>query len=282
MSFRPQSGSRRGAARQFSKSAHEKKAKEKKQRTTGGLYHEEETNVSPKEVAEKTVVSLTRLGNQVFALSPYSQYFDDWLLTLREAISEFESSPAITIDEQFTKERVQIFLDVEGALSEKRIQESNLTGEAKELADTNHLIVETDKEYAEKTRELSFKRNSEIQRLSTKIRELEADVESQQEIKVSFFKPFERKRVAAKLEQTQKNLKSSKTELEVALQTFTTDQEKLHDNYEKKKQELSEKSDALHKELEKLETDASIPARQAACNALACSVNALIQRTPSA
>jgi len=42
MSFRPQSGSRRSAARQYSKSAHEKKAKEKKQRL-GSLYHQEET-----------------------------------------------------------------------------------------------------------------------------------------------------------------------------------------------------------------------------------------------
>ena len=41
MSFRPQTGSRRGAARQFSKSAHEKKAKEKKQRS-GGKYIEEQ------------------------------------------------------------------------------------------------------------------------------------------------------------------------------------------------------------------------------------------------
>ena len=52
------------------------------------------------------------------------------------------------------KERSQIFLDVEGALAEKRIQESTLTDEAKDLADNNHLLVETDKEYAEKTRDL--------------------------------------------------------------------------------------------------------------------------------
>ena len=37
---------------------------------------------------------------------------------------------------------------------------------------------------------------------------------------------------------------------------------------------------ALHKELEKLETDTSIDARQAACNALANAINALLQRTP--
>jgi hypothetical protein len=279
MSFRPQTGSRRSAARQYSKSAHEKKAKEK--RRSGGKYLLEETpEFSAKEVVEKTLGGLSKLGNQVFALSPFSQYFDDWLVNLRQTISEFESNPIIEVDEQFVKERSQIFLDVEGALAEKRLQESNVTGEAKELADANHLLVETDKDYAEKTRELSFKRNAEVQRLTHKIHELEDDVASQQEIKISFFKPMARKKAAEKLAQTQQNLKSTKNELEVALQSFTAEQEKLHDSYGKKKQEITEKVESLHKELEKLETDTSIDARQAACNALANAVNALFQRTP--
>ena len=140
--------------------------------------------------------------------------------------------------------------------------------------------METDKEYAEKTRELSFKRNAEVQRLSHEILELEDDVASQEEIKISFFKPMARRRAAEKLAQTKQSLKSTKNELEVALQSFTAEQEKLHDIYEKKKQEITERVDSLHKELEKLETDTSIDTRQAACNALANAINALIQRTP--
>jgi len=279
MTYRPQTGSRRSTARQYSKSEHKKKAKEKKERYEG-KYFEEETQVSPKEAIEKTVSGLTRLGNQIFALSPFSQYFDDWLVNLRQIISEFESNPSVKVDEQFVKDRSQIFLDVEGALAEKRLQESNLTGEEKELVDNNHLLVESDKEYAEKTRELSFRRNADVQRLSTKIRELEDDVASQEEIKISFYKFRARKKAADTLEQTRQALKSAKNELEVTLSSFTADQEKLHDSYEKKKQEITERIDALHKELEKLEVDKSIGARQAACNALANAINALLQRTP--
>jgi vacuolar-type H+-ATPase subunit I/STV1 len=279
MSFRSQTSSRRSAARQYSKSAHEKKAKEKKQQL-GGIYHQEETEISAKEVVEKNLGILSKLGNQIFALSPFSQYFDDWLVNLRQIISEFESNPSINVDEQFVKERSQVFLDLEGALAEKRLQETNLTGEAKELADNNHLLVETDKEYAEKTRELSFKRNADVQRLSTKIRELKDDVAGQEEIKIRFYKVMARRKAAEKLAQTKQDLKSTKNELEVALQSFTADQEKLHDYYEKKKQEITDRVDALHKELEKLEIDTSIEARQAACNALANAINALLQRTP--
>ena len=280
MSFRPQTGGRRSAARQFSRSAHEKKAKEKKRRA-GDKYIEEETEVSAKEVVEKTLGCLNKLGNQIFALSPFSQYFDDWLVILRQSVSEFESSPAISVDEQFLKERAQIFLDVEGELAEKRIQESNLTGEAKELADNNHLLVETDKEYAEKTRELSFKRNADVQRLTHKIRELEDSIAIQEEIRISVFKVMARRKVAIKLTQTRQDLKSTEKELEVALQIFTADQEKLHDNYEKKKQEIMERVDNLHKEIEKLEVDTSLDPRKAACNALTNAINTLIQRTPT-
>jgi hypothetical protein len=280
MGFRPQSSSRRSAARQYSRTSHEKKTKEKRQRAAG-RYMQEETSISAKDLVEKTLGALSKLGNQIFALSPFSQYFDDWVVNLRQIISEFESAPSVKIDEQFVKERTQIFLDVEGELAQKRIDESSLSGEAKELADNNHLLVETDKEYAEKTRELSFKRNAEVQRLSHKIHELEDDVKSQEEIKISFFKPMARRKAAEKLAQTKQDLKSTKNELEVALQSFTAEQEKLHDTYEMRKQEITQKVETLHKELEKLEVDTSVEARKTACTSLTNAINALIKRTPS-
>ncbi len=241
---------------------------------------EEETQVTPQQIVEKTLGCLSRLGSQIFALSPFSQYFDPWIVNLRQIIFEFESNPAIKADEQFVKERTQVFLDVEAALAEKRVQEGSLTGEAKELVDNNHLLVETDKEYAEKTRQLSNKRNVDVQRLSTEIREMEDDVASQEQIKFSFYKFNAKKKAAENLAQARQALKSKKAELEVTLSSFTADQEKLHDSYEKKKQDITDKIDSLHKTLEKLETDTSVEPRQAACNALANSVNALLQRTP--
>jgi hypothetical protein len=280
MSFRPQTGSRRGSGKQLSKSAHDKKAKEKKQKSGAKYLREESPEVSGQEVAQRTLTGLGKLGNQIFALSPFSQYFDDWLVNVRQVISEFESNPAIVADEQFVKERTQVFLDVEAALTENRLQESNLTDEAKALADNNHQIVEADKQYAEETRERSNKRNGEVQRLSTKIRELEDQLTREQELKFSFYQIGAKRKAAEQLAQTKQNLKAAKNELEVTLQTFTAEQEKLHDNYEKRKQELNENSDRLHKELEKLETDTSTSARQTACNALTCTINALMKRTP--
>jgi predicted nuclease with TOPRIM domain len=103
----------------------------------------------------------------------------------------------------------------------------------------------------------------------------------QQQVKFSFYKFGAKRKAAQELADTTQNLKAAKNELEVTLQTFTAEQEKLHDNYEKQKQELNEESDRLHKELEKLETDTSTEARQTACNALSKTVDDLLKRTPT-
>jgi uncharacterized phage infection (PIP) family protein YhgE len=278
MSYKPQNSSHRGSSRQYSKSAHEKKAKERKQRAGAKYLQEETPQATAQQTAEKTIASLGRLGNQIFAISPFSQYFDDWLVTLRQTVSEFESQPAINADAQFQKEQAQILQDIEGALAENRLKESSLTEEAKALADVNHQIADADKDYAEKTRELSNKRNSEVQRLTTKVGDLEEDVAAQEGLKFGFFQFKEKKLAQEKLAKTQQELKVTKNQLETTLASFSAEQEKLHDNYEKRKEELSEASDRVHKELEKLETDTSMEARKNACSQLTECINSLLKR----
>ena len=118
--------------------------------------------------------------------------------------------------------------------------------------------------------------------MSIKIRELEEQLASEQEVKISFFKFGAKKKAAEQLAQTTQNLKAAKNELEVTLQTFTAEQEKLHDNYEKHKQELNAESDRLHMELEKLEVDISTATRTETCTALSNAVTAVMQRAPTA
>jgi hypothetical protein len=282
MGYRGQSGSRRGAGEKFQKSSHDK-AKSKAQKTKSGnvKYAPEEAPLqSSEEVMEKTLGILNRLGSQTFALSPFSQYFDDWLVNLRQVVSEFESNPAIAIDEAFVKERTQILADVEGELAKRKLKEAELETSANALAENNHLLVEIDVQYAAQTRELAQKRNRNNENLTKNVHDLEEELSNTEQIKTSFLNPFAKKAKNQKRAEVTQKLDAAKKELELAVQGFGVEQEKFHDEYEKKKQATIERVQSLEKEIVNIETDSSLETRQTATSALGNAVKALIQRKP--
>jgi hypothetical protein len=278
MGYRGQTGSRRGSGEKFQKSAHEK-AKSKAQKNKAGKYIEETPASSPQEIVDKIIASLTKLGGQTFGLSPFSQYFDDWLVNLRQVISEFESSP-LGVDETFVKERTQTFEDIERQFAEKRLREAELDVSAKALAENNHLIVETDAQYASQNRELAQKRKCDIELLTKSVGDLEEELAKVARLKTSFF-GFTKKDKAKKEAEVTQSLNATKNELELALKNFAIEQEKLHDEYEKKKQAAIAKVQVLEKEIANMETDNSIEVRHAACNGLVDAVTAFLQRKPA-
>ncbi len=233
--------------------------------------------MSTSELADKTLTGLSKLGTQTFALSPFSQYYDDWLLNLRQVISEFESDPTVAADEIFAKERAQIFSEVERTLAELRIIEGQMEQIAKTLSDNNHLLGDADAEYAQETHELAAKRNADISRLIKKVHDLEAELDKAKRLKTSLF-GLTKKAKAKKEEEINQSLLAAKSALELSVQNFDVEQEKLHDEYEKKKQEIMEKIRGLENEISGIEADGSADKRQAVCNALAAAVKAIASR----
>lgn len=275
------SGPRGNSGAKFQKSSNQKKSRTKKPKTGAKYLNEQAPEVTLKELAEKTVASIERLGSQTFALSPFSQYYDDWLVNLRQVVTEFEASPNVKTDEAFIKERDQAFQDIQNSLAELRIKETSISEAEKTLHQVNHELGDADAEYAEKTRGLSNKRNADVQRLTTRVKALEEDLANQEKLKFGFFQFGAKKEAAKRLEQSKRDLAAAKTQLEVTLQNFNLEQDKLHDSYMARKQELSVKSDALRRELEQLEVDTSLEARKEVCARLSRAVNAFVQRLPA-
>ena len=272
-------GSRKSGER-FQRSQHEKaKTKTHKHKDKSKLSHEE-TEVTVEKTVEKTLTSIKKLGEQRFAISPFSQYFDDWLINLKEVLAEFESSQAITVDETFVKERERIVFQVERELTELKQAEAALNLKVRELADNNHLLVELDADYAAKTRELGPRRNAEIERLTPNVKQLEEELERVKRMKTSIFS-FTKKAKAKKEAETMHKLESAKAELESVLEKFKAEQEKLHDEYEKKKHATIDRVQELEKDVEKLETDTSTTPRHNASETLINAINALFQRKPA-
>ena len=278
MSYRPQTSSRRSTGRGRRKLHHEKSKSKGHKHHSGGKYLlEENEEPTAQEVVEKTLGRMHSLGGQTFAFSPFSQYFDDWLLSLKSVLSEFESNPAINVDEAFVKERSKVISDVERKLAERRSAEAVLLETTQKLADQNHLLVQIDAEYAAATRELGSKRNGEIKRLTRKVHDFEEELEETNQMKTSIFSPFARRAKSQRVEEVTRKLDSAKSNLESVVKAFEVDQEKLHDEYEEKKQAVIEQVRKLEKEIEGLETDRSVEDRRVACEALVNAVEALIK-----
>lgn len=273
-------GSRRGSGQKFQKSQHEKaKSRAHKHREKGAIEGEENV-LTAEMLAEKVLNSLKRLGDQKFAVSPFRQYFDDWLINIKHALSEFELNPAVCVDEEFKKESAQTLTKIESELAKVKEEETALEPCVRELADTNHLLLKLDTDYATNTRETAARRGTEVQRLTRNVHGLEEELERAKSAKTSLIGGLSKKAKAQKISEAKAKLESAKTELENAVDLFRKDQERLHDRYEKNKQATMEKVQELEKEIEKLENDKSITARRATSEALAKAVKALLERQP--
>jgi hypothetical protein len=276
MGFRS-GGGRHGSGEKFQKSAHEK-AKPKTGRKKPDIqYVNDNKTLSALELGQKTLASLEKLGTQKFALSPFSQYYDDWFVNLRQVVSEFEANPGVGADEAFEKERTRIFVEVESELAKLRIRETDLESSAQSLSNNNHFLVELDVVYAGQTRELGLKRNEETEHLTKNVHDLEEEVAKIRQMRTSFL-GFTKKAKQKKLDESTQRLNSAKTELQLALENFSVEQDKLHDEYERKKQETIEKIRSLEVAIANIESDTSAEAREKATAALAEAVKALTHR----
>jgi uncharacterized phage infection (PIP) family protein YhgE len=281
MSYGSQRGSRssrRGSGRGRGKLHSEKKRKGHKRRSGGKYLLEPGEAPSFEKVVDKTLSRLGNLAGQIFACSPFSQYYDDWLLGLKSVITEFESNPAVEVDETFVKERSQVIADIELKLSERRSEEAAFEETTRRLADHKTLLVQTDTEYAYATQNLASERKSNIKRLTRTVNDLETELEEITQTKVSMFSPLARRARSKKKSKIKRKLDAAKTELETAVKDLEAEQGKLRIEYEKKKQDITAQLQILEKKASGSETDSAAKDRQTACEALINTVKELLQR----
>jgi DNA repair exonuclease SbcCD ATPase subunit len=228
-------------------------------------------------LAEKTQQESNELGRMIFPIAPFSQHFDDWLAKLQNVISNFESDSHITVDEQFVKERSQILLEIEASLTKIKAEESNADAIAKALAEGNHLLIETDKQYAEKAKDLNAKREMEIQRLTGQVSLLEGKLKAQEDENSN--RHLLKKKTDDKIPKLLQELRSAKSALDAAKQKFVGQQEILDEDYETKKKSIIKQTESHSLKMIELEKDMSVQPRQATCQSLSKAVVGLLERT---
>jgi hypothetical protein len=258
---------------------HEKaKARGSRHQSASGSTLEENRVATAEEVTEKTLKRLRTLGSQRFASSPYSEHFGRWLTNLTDVLSEFESNPNISADDKFVRERSQVLTDVELALEQRRRKEASLEEAIKSLSDSKSLLARIKEDYASRAREIEERKNSEIKRLNSNIDSLREELIDVARMKTGLFRGISKKAKEQKETETTQGVDTRQRELELAMLDFTLAEERLQDEYERKRQPVIEQIRDRQKKIENLETDGSLEDRWFACEALVDSVNALLQR----
>lgn len=281
MGYQQRVGSRRDSGRGHGMHRREKaKAKSRGQkRRSGGSYVSEEDHVpTSEEVVDRTLKRLRNLGNQVFALSPFSEHFSRWLVDLRVVLSEFESSPTVSVDDQFLKERSQILSNVELELEKRGSEEASCDEAIKSLSDNRILLERIEGEYTARTRDAEGQKEFEIKRLSSNVDGLREELDRIARMKTGIFRAVSKKAKARKETEATERLNLAQKELASTVQNFAAEQERLRDEYEKKKQHVIEQIRVEEKEVENEDVDGSLETRQAACEVLTNAVNALVER----
>jgi hypothetical protein len=234
MGYRPRMKSPRASGRGNGTPRHEKaKVKGPKHRSVRSSMLEENHVAAAEEVVEKTLQRLRTLGSQRFGSSPFSEHFDRWLMNLTDVLSEFESSPNISADDQFVKERSRILSNVELELEERRREEASLDESIKSLSDSKSLLERIREEYATRAREIEGRKNSEIKRLYSNIDSLRGELDDIVRMKTGLFRGISKKDREQKETETTRGVNTGQRELELAMLDFTVVQERLRDEYER-------------------------------------------------
>jgi vacuolar-type H+-ATPase subunit I/STV1 len=254
-----------------------------------GYQLEEEHTISAAEIVNRTLNSLSRLGDQRFAVAPFHEHYDRWLLSVRNVLSEFEGSPTINVDDHFKEECLRVVADIELALKERRLKEMSNDEAIRRvnhnLVDAKSLLAQTDKEYAIKMNEITEKRENAIKPVATNLGRFREDLNRIVSMRAGFLRGISKKTKAQKTIEATEKLDDTKRELATIQQSFATEQKKLRDERQRRKHQILKQIANYQKEIENLEAgvqiDDALDARHAACEALINAVNGFLQRTQS-
>jgi len=191
---------------------------------------------------------------------------------------EFESNPNVLADEQFIMEQAKILSDIKQQLETRRKEEATVEGELKNLSESKVLLERIKAEQVNSLRQLRAQKNGEIKRLYGNLSRLKKSQDEVVRMKTGFFRGISRKEREQKEAEIAQSISDQQREVEMVTLDVRAAQEKLQDDYEKKRTPVLERVKGFQKKIDEMETDGSLEERWFACEAFADAVNSFLQR----
>ena len=279
MGYQPRKTSPKGAIHGYKKPMRERRKDRKRVRK--GLVQQipEEKHIpSEREIADVTLKRLHTLGIQKFGSSPFNEHFDRWLMNVTSVLEEFESHPAIGVDDEYIQERFQVLATIKQQLDNLGRSESTLDQELKNLSDQRNRLKQINGEYATSAGIIRGQRNREIKRLNAAINRLKKEQDEVIRMKTGFFHGISKKDREQKEGAIAQELNDKQTELELVMLDFSAKQKELKEEYDTKREPVLEEIKKFRRTIQTLEMDGSLEERWFACEAIIDAVNSFLLR----
>ena len=279
MGYQPKTKAAKGAVHRYSKAFREKrKGKKRIRRRIGRSPREEKRIATEREVSEITLRRLHTLGNQRFGCFPFSEHFDRWLSNVTAVLSEFESQPNMTADDQFCKERLETLSIIKLQLEDRRRKEASVDQEISSLSVVKNRLKQIDTEFSAKMKAIKDRKRSELKRLYGIINRLKREQDNVVRLKAGFFRGISKRKKERREIEIAQELSIKQRELELVLLNFNAIQRVLREEYEGRREPELEQIKLFQKRIRNLEDDGSLEERWFACEALTDAVNTFLQR----
>jgi len=147
---------------------------------------------------------------------------------------------------------------------------------------THHKLKVEDVEIGDLARDRLAEGKSIVDALIKKVNKLEEELAKIDQVKTNILHPLKKIAQEKRRAELTEELEDTKQKLALAAQEYAIEQQRVHEEYEKKKQETIRNVQSLEKEIARKKVDDSLEARKSATVALTNAVRELIKRNMEA
>jgi chaperonin cofactor prefoldin len=244
----------------------------REERETSAFYQEREP-LDPLQVSSKASNALEHLGNQRFALPPFSEHFQRWMKDVRVILAEFETDlPAV--DQAYHETVERTLTNAQDAFGKRIDAENNVSEETstlqQELTACGVELSKLEHEYRARAHEVRRGYERSAEKLRGEMDSLDKDRSNLLRRGPTLFERIFR-RPDTRLEESASALQSKKAALGNKKATLNRDLDNLRADYESNSKQLTVRREALRAKLAEVRgntLDDALEIRRLACQEL--------------
>lgn len=258
----------------FRRSAAKKSSREKREDHGNQFVYQEAEVVDPTQVSSKALNAVLHLGNQRFALPPFSDHFQRWMKDLRTVLTEFETQLPEAVDQECKDSMETILIRVQENFTKRAVKEQNTSEGVSKLQNSlnQHEMEVTRLENEQKARGRETRRRFEKsqEKLRGEIGSLDRKRLKMLRKRTSFLQRILH-RSESRIEENTQALETKKKALGTNVEVFEHEMEKSKVENEHDLERLNAEVRKLREELSEVKgnvVDDAVEVRQLECQEL--------------